>query len=852
MMVKYKVSDLAKDFSMQSKDLIALMADKLGSTKKTSSSLEEGELNAVINLLTKEHAVKSFDEYFATGALSRERAARERQESKNRKLAEQMAILEQLKAAQAAAEAETQGVKAEKKNEEKTEKKPAENSKAEKKPAKKQPGEKAAAAEEKSAEKTAKAPEKRNEPAAQKTAKKPEPAVVVMPPKKKKVPGEAPNRGPAQILHIDTRSSSVDIERYNERYENIAPAGSMHDGMQRKQKIKQKSQDYRRPKGVKRETEADKLRRLQLERIKKTPITVTVGDEITVGELAAAMKKTAAEVIKALMKLGMMATVNQVIDYDTAEIVVTEMGAKIKRAVVVTIEDRIMDDTRDTAENLRPRDPIVVVMGHVDHGKTSLLDAIRHTAVTDTEAGGITQHIGAYRVNCKGSDITFLDTPGHAAFTSMRQRGAQATDIAILVVAADDGIMPQTIEAINHAKAANVSIIVAINKMDKPEANPDRVLQQLTEHSVVPEQWGGDVICVPVSAKTGEGIDTLLENILLVAEMLELKANPDRKAKGVVIEARLDKGRGPVATLLVQTGTLRTGDIIVAGTSVGRVRVMSNENGIELTEAGPSVPVEITGLAETPEAGDGFDAVSDERLARQLVEQRKQKQKDEEFRQTQKVTLDNLFSQLSEGDMKDLNIIVKADVQGSVEAVKQSLEKLSNDEVRVRVIHGGVGAINESDVMLAGTSGAIIVGFNVRPDAVAKANAERDGVDIRTYRIIYDCIEEIEAAMKGMLAPKFRESEMGTAEVRDVYKISSVGTVAGCYIKSGKVTRNCLIRVVRDGIVIAEDKIASLRRFKDDVKEVAQGYECGIGLEKFADVKTGDVFEAYIMEEYRD
>ncbi len=834
MMVKYKVSDLAKDFGMQSKDLVALLADKLGINKKTASSLEPAELDMVFDLITSQNQVKSFDAYFETGAKAREEAARERKAEKDRKLAEQMAILEQLKAAQAAAEAEKEAAK-----------KPAA------KPAPK--AEKPAAKVEKSAQKPEeKKPEKKAETPVQKPEKKAEPEILVAPPKKKKVPGEAPNRGPAQIRHVDTRSSNVDIERYNEKYENIAPANTMHDNMQRKQKIKQKSQDYHRPKGAKRETEADKLRRLQLERIKKTPITVTVGDEITVGELAAAMKKTAAEVIKELLKLGMMATVNQVIDYDTAEIVVTEMGAKIKRAVVVTIEDRIIDDTEDTAESLRQRDPIVVVMGHVDHGKTSLLDAIRHTAVTNTEAGGITQHIGAYRVNCNGSDITFLDTPGHAAFTAMRQRGAQSTDIAVLVVAADDGIMPQTIEAINHAKAAEVSVIVAINKMDKPEANPDRVMQQLTEHSIVPEEWGGDVICVPVSAKTGEGIDKLLENILLVSEMLELKANPDRRAKGVVIEARLDKGRGPVATLLVQTGTLRTGDIIVAGTAVGRVRVMSNENGIELKEAGPSVPVEITGLAETPAAGDGFDAVSDERLARQLVEQRKQKAKDEEFSLTQKVTLDNLFSQLNEGDLKDLNIIVKADVQGSVEAVKTSLEKLSNDEVRVRVIHGGVGAINESDVMLAGTSGAIIVGFNVRPDSVAKTSAERDGVDIRTYRIIYDCIEEIEAAMKGMLAPKFREAEMGTVEVRDTYKISSVGTIAGCYVTGGKVTRNCLIRVVRDGIVLAEDKIASLRRFKDDVKEVASGYECGIGLEKFSDVKNGDIFEAFIMEEYRD
>ena len=654
------------------------------------------------------------------------------------------------------------------------------------------------------------------------------------------------------MRRVDTRANNVDIEKYNEKYESIAPANTMKDNIQRKQKIKQKSRDQRRPQGVKRETEADRIRRMQLERIKKTPVTVTVGEEITVGELAAGLKKTAAEVIKVLMKLGVMASVTQTIDYDTAEIVVMELGCKIKKAVVVTIEERIMDDTEDTAESLKERSPIVVVMGHVDHGKTSLLDAIRNAKVTATEAGGITQHIGAYRVNHDGHNITFLDTPGHAAFTSMRQRGAMSTDIAVLVVAADDGIMPQTVEAINHAKAAGVQIIVAINKMDKPEANPDRVKQQLTEHSLVPEEWGGDVICVPVSAHTHDGIDTLLENILLVAEMMELKANPDRRAKGVVIEARLDKGRGPVATLLVQNGTLHTGDIIVAGTSVGRVRIMTNENGQVVKFAGPSVPVEITGLAEVPSAGDDFDAVSDERLARQLVEQRKQKAKEAQFNASQKVTLDNLFSHLEEGDMKELNIIVKADVQGSVEAVRESLEKISNDEVRVKVIHGGVGAINESDVMLAGTSGAIIVGFNVRPDAVAKESAERDGVDIRTYRVIYDCIEEITAAMKGMLAPKFREVQLGQIEVRNTYKISSVGTVAGCYVTDGKVTRNAEIRVVRDGIVLAEDKIASLRRFKDDVKEVAQGYECGITLEKYGDVKEGDIFEAFIIEEYRD
>lgn len=865
---KYKISELAKDFGLTSKDIIKIVAEKTGAEKKSGAALDEKEISLVFDTLTKQNEVKSFADYFATGAESRAAAKKAREEEKNKKLAEQMAILEQLKAAAAGQNGEKAEKKPEPKKEEvktasvkpngekKTAEKPAAavsekpNKPEEKKPeVKKQPEPKKE--EKKAAEK--KVAEKKVEE--KKVAEKkhgysdPQPFVSQ---KKDKKPGEAPKRGPAEIRHVDTRTSNVNIDKYNEKYERIAPANTMRDNFSRKQKIKQKSQDYRRPQGVKRETEADKMRRLQLERIKKTPITVTVGDEITVGELAAALKKTAAEVIKVLLKLGMMATVNQVIDYDTAEIVVTEMGAKIEKQVVVTIEERIMDDTEDNAENLKPRSPVVVVMGHVDHGKTSLLDAIRNTAVTDTEAGGITQHIGAYRVNCNGQDITFLDTPGHAAFTSMRKRGAMATDIAVLVVAADDGIMPQTVEAINHAKAANVQIIVAINKMDKPEANPDRVLQQLTEHGLVPEKWGGDIICVPVSARTHEGIDSLLENILLVAEVMELKANPDRKAKGIVIEARLDKGRGPVASLLVQNGTLKSGDIIVAGTAVGRVRVMTNENGRELKEAGPSVPVEITGLAETPNAGDVFDAVTDERLARELVEQRKQKAKEELFNAKQRVTLDNLFDQLSEGDLKELNVIVKADVQGSVEAVRDSLEKLSNDEVKVRVIHGGVGAINESDVMLAQTSGAIIVGFNVRPDGVAKAAAERDGVDMRMYRVIYDCIEEIKAAMKGMLAPKFRENQLGTAEVRNVYKISNVGTVAGCYITNGKVTRACQIRVVRDGIVICEDKIASLRRFKDDVKEVAQGYECGIGLEKFADIKEGDIFEAFIMEEYRD
>ncbi|MBO5105604.1 MAG: translation initiation factor IF-2 [Clostridia bacterium] len=866
MMSKYKVSDIAKDFGMSSKDIAALLAPLGGEAKKSSNALEENELDFIFNKLTNDNSVENFNAYFAIGNEARQKA-------KNAAKAE-LDKLEQIKkeAAEerkkrAAEQTKTNGEEP-KAQEKKSSEKPVQKAEPQKQEAKKPAAKKeqTASVPEKldkkvdvKADKPAKKAEDKNPEPKKPETKKPEakkeksePIIIPPQPKKEKVGGPAPNRGPQQVRRVDTRANNVDIEKYNEKYENIAPANTMKDNMQRKQKIKQKSRDQRRPQGVKRETEADRIRRMQLEKIKKTPVTVTVGDEITVGELAAGLKKTAAEVIKVLMKLGVMASVSQTIDYDTAEIVVLELGCKIKKAVVVTIEERIMDDTEDTAESLKERDPIVVVMGHVDHGKTSLLDAIRNAKVTSTEAGGITQHIGAYRVNHEGHNITFLDTPGHAAFTSMRQRGAMSTDIAVLVVAADDGIMPQTIEAINHAKAAGVQIIVAINKMDKPEANPDRVKQQLTEHSLVPEEWGGDVICVPVSAHTHMGIDVLLENILLVAEMAELKANPDRRAKGVVIEARLDKGRGPVATLLVQNGTLNQGDIIVAGTSVGRVRIMTNEKGQTLKTAGPSVPVEITGLAEVPSAGDDFDAVSDERLARQLVEQRKQKAKEAQFSAASKVTLDNLFSHLEDGDMKELNVIVKADVQGSVEAVRESLEKISNEEVRVKVIHGGVGAINESDVMLAGTSGAIIVGFNVRPDSVAKATAERDGVDIRTYRVIYDCIEEITAAMKGMLAPKFREVQLGQIEVRNTYKISSIGTVAGCYVTDGKVTRNAQIRVVRDGIVLSEDKIASLRRFKDDVKEVAQGYECGITLEKYGDVKEGDVFEAFIIEEYRD
>ena len=594
------------------------------------------------------------------------------------------------------------------------------------------------------------------------------------------------------------------------------------------------------------------MRRLEMERQRRQKLEITIPDEIQVGELAARLKVTAAEVIKRLMSLGVMASVTEVIDYDTAAMVAMEIGAKVEKEVILTIEDRLIDDSEDNDENLQERSPVVVVMGHVDHGKTSLLDVIRHTNVTSTEAGGITQHIGAYRVMVNGRPITFLDTPGHEAFTSMRARGAQVTDIAILVVAADDGIMPQTVEAINHAKAAGVSIIVAINKMDKDTANPDKVKQELTEHELVPEEWGGDVICVPVSAVTKQGIDTLLEMVQLVADMKELKANPDRLAKGTVIEAKLDKGRGPVATVLVQNGTLHTGDVIIAGTALGHVRVMRDDLGRQVEQAGPSVPVEITGLAEVPSAGDTFNAVEDERLARELVEQRRHKQKEEVFKSYQKVTLDNLFSQIAEGEMKELPIIVKADVMGSVEAVRQSLEKISNDEVRVRVIHGAVGAVSESDVMLAEASNAIIVGFNVRPDPVAKENAEQSGVEIRLYRIIYDAIEYVTAAMQGMLAPKYKDVDLGRAEIRQVYKITCVGVVAGCYVLEGKITRNANIRVVRDGIIIADDKLSSLKRFKDDVREVAAGYECGMTMEKFNDIKEGDILEAYVVEEYRE
>ena len=653
---------------------------------------------------------------------------------------------------------------------------------------------------------------------------------------------------------IDTSAVTVNANRFDDRVDALV-SERVQNYSGGKQKIGNKNKQQNRNKfagNKRRNEEQEKMRRLQLEVAKKAPLVVKIPDEITVGELASRMKKTAAEVIKQLIKLGVMATVNQTVDYDTAALVAMELGCKVEKEVIVTIEERLIDDREDKPEELQPRSPVVVVMGHVDHGKTSLLDAIRNTNVASGEAGGITQHIGAYTVKINGKPITFLDTPGHAAFTSMRARGAMCTDIAILVVAADDGIMPQTVEAINHAKAANIPIIVAINKMDKPEANPERIKEQLTKYELVPEEWGGETIICPISAKTGQGIDELLEMVILTAEVQELKANPNRLAKGVVIEARLDKSRGPVATLLVQNGTLKQGDILIAGTAVGRVRVMTDDKGRTVKTAGPSMPVEITGLAEVPGAGDIFNAVEDERMARQLVEQRKEEIKAAANKTKGKVTLEDLFAQIQEGEMKELNIIVKADVQGSAEAVKASLEKISNEEVRVKVIHAGVGAISENDVLLASTSNAIIVGFNVRPDPVAAASAARAKVDMRMYRVIYDAINEIQDAMKGMLAPKFKEVIIGHAEVRQTYKVSAIGTIAGCYVKDGKVTRDAQVRVLRDNIVIHEGQLGSLQRFKDSVKEVAANYECGMSIEKFNDIKEGDIFECFVMEQIKE
>ena len=785
---KYRVHEVAKDFGLPTKTITEILTKYAQAPKNHMQVLTDHELSLIFDYLTQHNQVSSIQVIFADTFKEKEKEAAKKPAPE--------------KPAPAAPAAQAQG------------------------------GAKPAA------------------PAPAQNGGKPQAGGAPAQPQQQ--PQQPVSRVPQKKI-VDTRKGGdVNLAKYDQRLEDLAPERA-NRMQQRSGKEKIRSNSQRRGgmtfSNKRRQDEAEKMRRLQLEIAKKAPVKVMIPDEISVGELASRMKKTGAEVVKCLMKNGVMASLSQIIDFDTAAIIAEEMGCKVEKEVTVTIEERLIDDHEDKPEDLVPRAPVVVVMGHVDHGKTSLLDTIRNTSVAAGEAGGITQHIGAYQVQVNGKPITFLDTPGHEAFTSMRARGAMITDIAILVVAADDGIMPQTIESINHAKAANIPIIVAINKIDKENANPDRVLQQLTEHGLVPEDWGGDTICCKISAKKHIGIDNLLEMVTLTAEMAELKANPNRAGQGTVIEARLDKGRGPVATLLVQNGTLKQGDIIIAGTAVGRIRTMMDYKGARLTQAGPSVPVEVAGLSEAPEAGSPFFAVDDERMARELVEQRKAEARAKAAAPVQKVSLENLFDQIQAGERKELALIVKADVQGSVEAVKASLEKLSNDEVNVKVIHGGVGAINESDVMLAASSNAIIVGFNVRPDAAARDGAARQNVDMRMYRVIYDCIDEITAAMKGMLAPKFREVVLGHAEVRQTYKVSSVGTVAGCYVQDGKIVRNCSVRVVRDGIVIHEGQLASLKRFKDDAKEVAENYECGLTVEKFNDIKEGDIIEAFTMEE---
>lgn len=857
---RIKLSELAKNLNAAPAEVVECLKGFSSEPKKTVTMLDPDEISYVLEYFTQNNQIENINDYFESGTKPEKKSENEQSQkqetptetkSENKDKKEKTVKNNKSEKSQKSAEAKTT------KNTNKSAEKTAE--------VKKEPEQKKQPDATENTDRSAKADKK--DKRSKKTDKKPKKQEHG---EKKTLVGKSggddngytvssseESKDNNKYRTVDTRGSYIELEKYNEKYDNMAYSkqggGKKHDSFQKKQKITQKSQQHKKDRfSHKRESEQDKLRRLELERARKQQLKVLIPDQILVSELASRLKVQAAQVIKKLMGLGVMASLNETIDFDTASLVAEELGAKVEKEVIITIEERLIHDEEDAPESLQERCPVVVVMGHVDHGKTSILDKIRNAHIADGEAGGITQHIGAYQVYHDNKKITFLDTPGHEAFTSMRARGADITDIAVLVVAADDGIMPQTIESINHAKAAGVQVIVAINKMDKEGANPERIKQQLTEHDLVVEEWGGDVMAVPVSAKTGEGIEELLESILLTAEVMELKANPDKLAKGTVIEARLDKGKGPVATVLVQEGTLHKGDVIIAGTAVGRVRTMTNDKGRSIDKAGPSTPVEITGLAEVPGAGDQFNAVQDEKLARELVEQRKQQAKEEQFSHYTKVTLDNLFSQISEGEMKELPIIVKADVQGSVEAVRQSLERLSNDEVRVKVIHGAVGSVKESDVMLANASNAIIVGFNVRPDPVAKESAENNGVDIRLYRIIYDAIEEIQTAMKGMLAPKFREIETARVEVRQVYKITGVGQVAGAYVQSGKIGRNDLIRVVRDGIIIADDKMSSLKRFKDDVKEVAESFECGITLEKFSDFKEGDIFEAYIMEEYRD
>lgn len=829
---KYRVREVAKDFSRSVKEITDILTQYTKTPKSPAQALDDQDLSVIFETLTQKNQLDNIEDVLRAQLEEREKHLAEERE----------------KAAKQQAEARVQKAEA---------------------PKTETPKERNARGGAKTAQQQSKPQQQakpqgggKQQPAKPQQAAKPQqpakPAPQPQQPAAKKADAAADAPRPSkvkQVHRIDTRGTGdVNLAKYDERIDSLVPEKANRMGAGKQKLTKRSEQRGKQQVSSKRRAEEqEKMRRLQRQQqmaaAKKVQLKVMIPDEINVGELAQRLKRTAADVIKELMKLGVMASISENVDFDTAALVADEMGAKVEKEVHVTIEERLFDESEDKEADLVPRDPVVVVMGHVDHGKTSLLDAIRKTKVTEGEAGGITQHIGAYRVQVGDKPITFLDTPGHAAFTSMRARGAQVTDIAILVVAADDGVMPQTIEAINHAKAANVPIIVAVNKIDKPGANPDRILQQLTEYELVPEEWGGDTVVCQISAKYGQGIENLLEMVLLTAEVQELRANPNRQAKGTVIEAKLDKGRGPVATVLIQNGTLRTGDVIIAGTAVGRVRAMTNDDGRKIQSAGPSVPVEIIGLAEVPGAGDIFYAVDDERMARALVEQRKEKEKEERNKNFHKVTLDNLFDSIQEGQIKELNIIVKADVQGSVEAVRTSLEKLTCDEVRVHVIHGAVGAINESDVMLASASHAIIVGFNVRPDRAAADSAQQQGVDMRMYRIIYDCIAEMEQAMKGMLAPKFKEVVLGHAEVRETFRVSGVGIIAGCYVQDGKIQRSTQLRVLRDNVVIHEGALASLRRFKDDVKEVAAGYECGCGVENFNDIKVGDVFEAFMMEE---
>ena len=838
---KYKVTDIAKDFGISTKKVIETFAELTGETRKTGATFEENEVNALLEALTRETAVKDLGEYLASGK-------------------EPQPVKQETKKPEAKPQAKKEEPKPEATKPQPKQPKQPEAPKAEPKAEQAKPAQNA---QPKAAQPKPVQQEKRNDKRNDnKQAEKRSEKRVTMQELasetgiKEPVATEQVKVDRAQVS-VDTRTVDVNVDKFSARYDDLADSRNMPSKRKnaptgKKEKFNNRNNRRGQQFGRRRETEAERLQRIQLEKARNAQLKISIPDEITVGELATRLKQNVAKVVATFMQMGEMHAASDVIDFDSAALIAEEFHAKVEHEVHVSIEERLFTQEEDSADQLVERPPVVVVMGHVDHGKTSILDRIRSTNVTAGEAGGITQAIGAYQVNVNGSPVTFLDTPGHEAFTAMRARGADMTDIAVLVVAADDGIMPQTIESINHAKAANVKLIVAINKMDKPTANPERVKEQLTKYEIVPEDWGGETACIPVSAATGAGIQDLLERIVLEAEVMELKANPNRRAKGAVVEARLDKGQGTIATLLVQNGTLHKGDCLIAGTAVGRVRTMRNDKGVEIESAGPSTPVEITGLTEVPTAGDIFEAVEDERLARELADKRTTEAKEKQFAAYTKVTLDNLFDQMAQNDMKELPIVVKADVQGSAEAVKQSLEKLSNDEVRVRVIHAGVGAISKSDVSLADASNAIIIGFNVRPDAVAKAEAEQAGVEMRMYRVIYDAINDVSDAMKGMLAPKVREVALGEAQVRQVYKISSVGTVSGCRVTSGKITRDAQLRLVRDGIVICEDAIASLKRFKDDAKEVAEGYECGITLQKFSDVKEGDVFECFKLEEYRD